>query len=181
MLCEGITQYESGWTATMTRYLTSFQYLSSNPGLCIFGAWGTANDWQEFRYYLGQCLMGNGIFVLNPGGSYGAGSATFMDEFVVNGVKHPLGAALQGPATTISSTYSAGVNAGNWLQGVWRRDFTNGIYLVNPDTNTSQTVALGGTYWTFPGTQDSTHNNNAQVTSVTIAAGDGYMLFYTQQ
>ena len=45
-----------------------------------------------------------------------------------------------------------------WMQGVWRRDFDNGIVLVNPKGNGSQTVSLGGTFTKLKGTQAPTVN-----------------------
>jgi hypothetical protein len=164
----------------MTQYLESGQYLSGTPGLVMFDSYTASGNYQAFRYSLGQALMGNGIFVYTPGGNYNS-PPPIMNEYKINGVAHPLGAALQGPATSPSSVYSSGVNAGSWNQGVWRRDFANGIYLVNPAGNGAKTVALGAYYWTFPGTQDPSHNNNSRVNSVTISDSDGYMLFNTQQ
>ena len=37
-----------------------------------------------------------------------------------------------------SSTAQGAEQSGSWLQGVWRRDFENGIALVNPSNNGSQ-------------------------------------------
>jgi Hypothetical glycosyl hydrolase family 15/Bacterial Ig domain len=51
--------------------------------------------------------------------------------------------------------------------GVWRRDFTNGIVLLNEPGATTKTLALGGTYTTISG---------AQVSSVTLTAGRGAVL-----
>jgi hypothetical protein len=63
-----------------------------------------------------------------------------------------------------------------WSQGVWRRDFENGIVLVNPRGNGSRTVSLGGSFRKLSGSQDPSVNNGAQVTSVTLADRDGIIL-----
>jgi hypothetical protein len=59
--------------------------------------------------------------------------------------------------------------------GVYRRNFTNGIALNNA-TSATQTVALGGTFKKLRGTQNPSLNNGATVTSVTILAHDGLIL-----
>ena len=58
---------------------------------------------------------------------------------------------------------------------VWRRDFENGISLVNA-TATPVTVDLGGTFRKIDGTQDRTVNDGSVVTSVTLPAMDGIIL-----
>jgi len=59
---------------------------------------------------------------------------------------------------------------------VWRRDFDNGIVLVNPAGNGAKTVDLGGTFHKLTGTQAPDINNGATVTSVTLADRDGIVL-----
>jgi len=66
------------------------------------------------------------LLAYNGNGSYS--SASWYDEFNVS-----LGAALQ-PAATAPA------------ERVYRRDFQNGIVLVNPRGNGTQTVTLGGTF-----------------------------------
>jgi hypothetical protein len=62
--------------------------------------------------------------------------------------------------------------------GVYRRDFQNGVALNN-STGSSQTVSLGGTFRKIKGAQNPTLNNGASVTSVTIPAKDGIILLRT--
>jgi hypothetical protein len=59
--------------------------------------------------------------------------------------------------------------------GVWRRDFANGVVLNN-STSSAQTVSLGATYQRLKGSQDSTVNSGASVSSVSVPAGDGLFL-----
>src|SRR5262249_54367320 len=59
--------------------------------------------------------------------------------------------------------------------GVYRRDFDNGIALNNP-TSASQTVALETTYKHLQGTQNPTLNDGSSTTKVTIPARDGVIL-----
>ncbi len=59
--------------------------------------------------------------------------------------------------------------------GVWRRDFANGIALNN-STGSSQSVNLSGTFRHLTGSQAPTVNNGSSVTSVTLPAQDGLIL-----
>ena len=54
--------------------------------------------------------------------------------------------------------------------GVWRRDFTGGVALVNPDPSATVSVPLGGTF---------TDGSGASVTSVTLGPASGSILFGT--
>jgi hypothetical protein len=59
--------------------------------------------------------------------------------------------------------------------GVYRRDFQNGI-AINNSSGDSQTIPLGGTFRKLKGTQDPTLNDGSTVTSVTIPEDDGIVL-----
>lgn len=58
---------------------------------------------------------------------------------------------------------------------VWRRDFENGIVLVNA-SESATTIDLGGSFRKIDGTQDRTVNDGSLVTSVTLPAKDGIVL-----
>lgn len=58
---------------------------------------------------------------------------------------------------------------------IYRRDFQNGIVLVNP-AGTAQTVPLGQTYRRLIGIVDPTGNNGQSVTQVTVQASDALFL-----
>jgi hypothetical protein len=59
--------------------------------------------------------------------------------------------------------------------GVWRRDFDNGIALLN-NTSSAQTVNLSGTFRRIQGTQDPPVNGGQSVSTVTLPAQDGLIL-----
>lgn len=58
---------------------------------------------------------------------------------------------------------------------VFRRDFENGVVVVNA-TPSSKTVSLGGTFKRIQGEQDPSVNNGASLSSVTINAYDAAIL-----
>jgi hypothetical protein len=60
-----------------------------------------------------------------------------------------------------------------WQHGVYRRDFDNGIALVNPKGNGAQTVQHETSYKRLLGSQAPGVNNGQTVTSVTLQDRDG--------
>ena len=58
---------------------------------------------------------------------------------------------------------------------VWRRDFQNGIVLVNP-SRISKTVDLNGTYKKILGVYDPEFNDGSQVTKITLQPESGIIL-----
>jgi hypothetical protein len=65
------------------------------------------------------------------------------------------------------STAQGAPQTAAWSNGVWRRDFTNGIVLFNATTS-SQTVSLETTYYHLRTAYGQSINNAAAVTSVTL-------------
>jgi len=135
------------------------------PKLVIFGhdRWASGN-YQDMRYGLASTLMDDAYYYINLPGvdgntSYDPSQLQWFDEFDFS-----LGYPIQPRQEA------------QWSQGVWRRDFDNGIVLVNPKGNGQQTVDLGGTFRKLSGTQDPVTNNGAIVTSVTLAERDGIVL-----
>ena len=83
----------------------------------------------------------------------------WFDEYSVK-----LGAATSGPSTSA------------WQSGVYRRNFQNGIVLVNPKGNGTRTVTLEANYVKVRGTQAPSVNNGATVRTVTLKDRDGIIL-----
>jgi hypothetical protein len=84
---------------------------------------------------------------------------TWFDEFDSN-----LGAAISQPAKK------------PWQGGVYRRDYANGIALVNPKGNGAHTVTLEGDFVKIKGTQDKLVNDGKTVRTVTLKDRDGIIL-----
>jgi hypothetical protein len=169
----------AGFAGAMVWYQTQENNTKSG-GYNIITGGVLATDYQLVRYSLSFTLMRNGWAqyaisstgqdCVDPGNS-----ATFpvFDEFWGGSLNTAgyLGAAASSAQGAEQST--------PWSQGVWRRDFANGIVLVNPSNNSTQTVQLNGTFYHLNGSQVSSINNGQAVTSVTIPAGDGLILLRT--
>jgi Hypothetical glycosyl hydrolase family 15 len=149
-----------GW-ATMLGAYQKVMAATASPKYQIFMQDGPATDYQGFRYGFTSCLVGgNAYFAYNLNEDYNA--VNIFDEYSAQ-----LGAALSGPQTHA------------WQNGVWRRDFANGIALVNPKGNGAQTVTLEASYKHLSGTQDPSVNNGATVTKVSLNDRDGVILLRT--
>src|SRR5690242_19001177 len=119
------------------------------PKLLVFSEWGALTDYQTMRYGLASCMMDDGYFSFTDNAA-GYGSTPLFDEYKVS-----LGYPTDPPPTAA------------WSNGVWRRNFQNGIVLVNPrgnNNNMAVTVQIEPWYKHFRGTQDSTTNNGLAVT-----------------
>jgi hypothetical protein len=158
--------YESwaGWAGMMAYYTTVMQATAA-PQLMIFSQDGSPTDYQGMRYGLCSALLGNAYYYYDQGGGGRQTYGTYIDfdEFNSN-----LGAALAAPLVF--------PGAAAWQKGVYRRDFENGIALVNPKGNGTQTVTLETSYKHLSGTQAPTVNNGQTVTKVTLNDRDGVIL-----
>ena len=146
----------AGWANMMTRYKKVMGAVAA-PKLVIFNQWGSKTDYQGMRYGLGSCLLDDGYYSFTDTTQAYSGVIWFdeLDQKLGNGMTKPAAA---------------------WQKGVWRRDFDNGIVLVNPKGNGSQTVTLEGPYIKIKGTQDPQTNDGKTVTSVTLKDRDGIIL-----
>jgi hypothetical protein len=140
------------------------------------------SDWRLMRWALGCCLMDDGYFSCNQTTSTWTTGIPWFDEYVGgNEVNSPgwLGFPVSG--STGDPQRAA------WSQGVWMREFDNGMVIMNPPRATPNTdqgktvtvpsagtgkrwkklIAKTGGYTTdgTSGTQDATFNNGAFVTA----------------
>jgi hypothetical protein len=131
-----------------------------DPKLAIFGHhnW-LIGDYRSMRYGLASALMDDGYYYISGLTGYDPSKLLWFDEFSFD----------LGYPTQVRQTAP-------WSQGVWRRDFQNGIVLVNPKGNGIQIVELGGTFRKLSGTQDPVTNNGLFVSSVTLLDRDGIIL-----
>jgi hypothetical protein len=145
-----------GWAAMMKQYTTIMGAITE-PKLGIFNQWGDPSDYQSMRYGLGSCLLNDAYYSFTDDSKAYSGVVWF-DE-----LDQKLGQGQTIPAAA-------------WQKGVWRRDFDNGIVLVNPKGNGAQTLTLESSYVKIKGTQDPATNNGQTVTTITLKDRDGIIL-----
>ncbi len=149
-----------GWQEMMREYRVVMAATIA-PNLVVFGTVGSPTDYQTIRYGLASCLMDNGYYEFSQDSNQYSGTFWF-DEFNAN-----LGNATSNPPTSA------------WQNGVYRRDFDNGIALVNPKGNGTQTVKLETSFRRLSGTQDPITNNGQTVQTVTLSDRAGIILMRT--
>ena len=146
-----------GWAAMMTSYRKLMDALAA-PKYGICSMTGSPTDYQTVRYTLASCAMDDGYFAFSDESHLYHGVPWF-DEY---GAK--LGNALSGPVTAA------------WQSGVYRRNFENGIILVNPKGNGARTVTLEADFTKIKGTQVPSVNGGQTVRTVTLQDRDGIIL-----
>jgi hypothetical protein len=138
--------------------------------------------WQGARYGITAALMNNGYYFADCG-TYDeetVANRRWFDEFDNAGA----GVGYLGQPVTGSA---GDPQTGAWSNGVWMREFQNGVVLWNPKGNGAQTVNVsalvspGGHTGLkhIAGAQDPTVNNGKTATSVTLQDRDGVILLWT--
>ena len=161
---------EFGWNYTMQVYdyqanggpKPRFPIINSNSHNT-----GNQYDYREMRYGLASALMHNGYFSFDHGTNDHT-QTWWYDEY---GIK------LGEPLGSVSPVVS---KAKYDEQTVWRREFTNGIALINPSVQ-SRSVDLGSDYEKINGTQDRSVNNGQITGQVQIGPKDGIVMIRTLQ
>jgi len=146
----------AGWAKMMERYRAVLQN-TRPPKIVGFNVQGSPTDYRFFRYAYASCLLDDGYFSFTDQ-SREYSSVPWFDEY-----DHKLGRAFSGPP------------AGPWSQGIWRRDFQNGVVLVNPTTS-AKTVDLEPGLRRLAGNQDPKANNGSVVSQVALEPKDGIVL-----
>lgn len=175
-----------GWGAVMKSYLQHITQCQS-PNISLLMANGEQGDFKFMRFAMTSALMFNGYYCYTNNGTYY--STWWYDEYSVdtgtaNAVQsldnkgylgNPMNEAYNVDNTNQLLANSLVTNYLTAQQNVWRRDFDNGIVLVNP-SGVSKTVNLGGTYKKINGSIDPSVNDGSQVTQITIASKSGIIL-----
>jgi hypothetical protein len=138
--------------------------------------------WQGARYGITAALMNNGYYFADSG-SYDeetVANRRWFDEY------DNAGAGVGYLGQPVSGSAGA-VQTAAWSNGVWMREFANGVVLWNPKGNGAKTVSVAGLVSPsghaglkhINGTQDPAVNNGQAVSSVTLNDRDGVILLWT--
>lgn len=140
----------------MQRYRAVLQN-TRQPRIVGFNVAGAVGDYRFFRYAYTSCLLDDGYFSFTDK-SRGFSSVPWFDEY-----EYKLGRALSAPPDSA------------WDEGIWRRDFENGVVLVNPTTRT-RTVNVGPGLRRLAAKQDALVNDGSAVSRLTLRPKDGIVL-----
>ena len=149
-----------------SKVMQSYQYFSnSNQEYNVINAASTdPNNYAKFRYGLTSALMGNAYYSFDYGP---ADHARFWwyDEYDVN-----LGGR-QTTAYNLLDKQNATIKP-----GLWRRDFTNAIALVNSTDREQRYVFYKEEFERLRGRQDPFTNNGQKINWIRLAPKDGVIL-----
>ena len=181
-------QKRFGWGAIMKTY-AHYQNNAVQPRLSIVMMnQDDLNNFDAVRFGLASTLMFDGYFSFsNRKGAYRV--SRWFDEYSVNlqtgkAERHldwkgylgrPLGLAFNPnkPSETLQAALSK--NNRDAEKKVWRRDFQNGIVLVNPGKLT-QDLDLKGEFRKISGTVDPNFNDGRAVKRIGLSGGKGIIL-----
>lgn len=158
--------WEGGWTGSVDRYFGTerdgyaprFNIINSDTDNT-----GNFRSYGAMRFGLMTSLLANGYYNFDYG-TQDRSFTPYYDEYTVN-LGRPVGSAFN-----LTEANKSVVSL-----GLWRRDFENGVSLVNSST-TTRTYVLPGEFETIHGQQDPYVNNGRVVSKVTIAPLDGQLL-----
>ncbi len=156
---------QRGWVSTMKNYSFILQN-GKSPTLGILNSnvnnSGRQDDYRRMRYGLASALLFDGFFSFDNGDA-SHNEIWWYDEYEVF-LGKPLGSARN-------------ILKNNRIlaEGVWRRDFENGVVLLN-STNQKRKVFLGAEYEKISGSQDRSVNNGLFVSELYLDPYDGIIL-----
>jgi hypothetical protein len=157
------------WGGLMTT-LAANQKANVAPQLYIFNSntnnTGNRNDFRNMRFGLTSSLLTNNTYFAFDYGTNDHSQTWEYDEYNVK-----LGDPIAPPVSRNNEPAFKETD-------VWKREYSNGIALVNP-TGQSQTVELGAEYEKIIGTQDKKVNDGAITDRVTLGAKDGIVMMKT--
>lgn len=146
-----------GWPTMMERYHAIFANLL-RPKIVGFDVYGSAEDYQFFRYAYASCLLDDGYFSFTDSRREFK-SVPWFDEYDAK-----LGVAIDFPQIR------------PWRGGVYRRRFDRGVVFVNP-TDHPETIEVGRGYRRIAGKQAPNINNGEQAgPTMVLPARDGIVL-----
>ena len=179
-----------GWAAIMRTYALALVYGRKPNFSFIMANSDLADDFAAMRFALTSTLLFDGYFCFtNRNNAYQR--ARWYDEYAVDHhtgqavidprakgyLGKPLGGAFNArhPAELLQKRILEG---GNGLEDVlWRRNFSNGIVLVNPSRRT-QHIKLGGTFRKIRGRTDPATNDGSELSSISLGAQRGIILLH---
>ena len=167
MMLEGFpSSWENGgtWAGSMASYI-KLSTVSAPPALSIINTYAkNQENYQHFRYGLASTLLDGGYYsfdydVTNHGQTW------WYDEYNVN-----LGTAQSAPYNLLNS----GKN--NWQPGLWRRDFKNGVAIVNSTDTVQNFFFSKEEFEKIKGRQDPGVNNGLKINYLKLNPQDGIIL-----
>ena len=163
--------WENGghWAGSMATYL-KIPAMNASPSLPVINVYDKNQaNYKKMRFGLTSTLMGQGYFsydfdVTNHGQTW------WYDEYGIR----------LGSATSPAFNLLGGENQ-NLQPGLWRRDFKNGVAIVNSTTKKQTFVLNREELEKIQGSQDPKVNNGQRINYFSLDPQDGLVLLKTNQ
>ena len=156
------------WEATMGQYLEKLPAKNVSPQIYILNAntnnTGKMDNYRKVRFGLSSALLGDGYFSFDSGDQDHA-QVWWYDEYDAN-----LGKAKSAAYNLLDK------NDKTVKPGLWRRDFANGIAVVNSTDKEQKYAFSREEFEKINGAQDRRVNDGSKVNWVKLAPNDGIVL-----
>ena len=164
MLEDFPTPWENGgtWSGVMQSYLKLSN--SSQDYHIINAAANNPDDYAHFRYGLASALLGDGYY------SFDYGSTNHAQSWWYDEYNNDLGSKQTVAYNLLDKTNTT------IKPGLWRRDYTNGVAIVNSTDKEQSYIFAKEEFDRIRGTQDPIVNNGQKVNWIKIAPHDGLIL-----
>ncbi len=170
--------HSGGWTTATqdywewhhSRFSNLYYVIAANPS----NNGGGFDDFQRMRFGLASSLLGDGYFAFDQGISNHA-QVWWYDEYSVDLTSR----RATGDVSRKGYLGQPMAVATQLKNGVWRRDFAQGVALVNP-TDSRQVIGLERPFGHILGTQDPVTNDGSTVSWVAVSSHDGLILLNPQ-
>jgi hypothetical protein len=162
---------ENGWSVLIDQYLNVLPLNNQQPQIYVInsntGNAGKMGSYREMRFGLASALLGDGYYSFDSG-DQNHSQVWFYDEYETY-----LGRA-------VSSAYNLLDKDNQEIKpGLWRRNFEQGIVLVN-STDQKQEYFFGREeFIKINGQQDRRVNNGIKINSISLESKDGIVLLKT--
>lgn len=161
------------WQASMYQYLKRLPKLNKNPQIYVINATtnnaGTMSNYKQMRFGLTSALLGEGYYSFDFG-DQSHEQLWWYDEYDV-----ALG-------RSESSYYNLLKNNSDYVEpGLWRRDFENGVAIVNSSGKDQLYIFPREQFEKIRGTQDRNVNDGSKVNYVRLANNDGIIMRRVKQ
>ncbi|MEK7644083.1 MAG: putative glycoside hydrolase [Patescibacteria group bacterium] len=155
---------DGSWSAVMNK-IANGKKNNKNPSIIIINSntnnTGRRDDYQNVRFGLGSAMLENEYYSFDHGDA-NHGQLWWYDEYNVD---------LGEPTGRVASDNGYA----DYRPDVWRRDFENGLAIVN-STDIVKSVALNGDYEKIRGTEDRAVNDGSIVSEISLNPFDGLLM-----
>ena len=167
MMLEGFpSSWENGgtWAGSMETY-SKLQTLNASPSVPVINIYEkNQENYKLFRFGLASTLLGDGYFSFDYDVT-SHGQTWWYDEYDVN-----LGSAQSAPYNLLNGGKT------DWQAGLWRRDFKNGVAIVNSTNKIQNFSFTKEEFEKIKGVQAPSINNGLKINFLKIDPQDGIIL-----